>query len=263
MAAGRPPDRALPGGRRLLLLACEVLAREAQHAAARSPLAVDVELVTQGLHDVEKPGMAEELQRRVDAADPGLYRAVALGYALCNNGIAGLRARAVPLVVPRAHDCITLLLGSRERYAAVFSEEPGTYFLSPGWLERDHVNLAGPPGAPNIKDKLGLNRTRADLAAAYGEENAAFIAEQLRGGLRHYTRLMYIAPPFPVPQALEDAARARAAERGWRFERADGRPDILERLLSGDWPCEDFLVVPAGECLAAGDPGTDIVRVGL
>ena len=60
--------------KRLLLVACEVLAREAHFAAARSPRIVDVELVTQGLHDLEKPGMAEELQRRVDAADPELLR---------------------------------------------------------------------------------------------------------------------------------------------------------------------------------------------
>jgi len=38
-------------------------------------------------------------------------------------------------VVPRAHDCITLLLGSKERYAKLFGERPGTYWYSAGWLE--------------------------------------------------------------------------------------------------------------------------------
>jgi hypothetical protein len=221
-------EGAVPVQKRILVLACEVLAREISRAAAGSPRIVDVELVTQGLHDLEKPGMARELQRRVDAADPGLYDAVALGYALCNNGILGLAARAVPLVVPRAHDCITLLLGSRARYDAVFAAEPGTYFLSPGWLERDRTNLASTSGRENILDKMGVTRSYADLVAEYGEENAAFIREELAGGTRHYTRTLYIAPPFPVPEELETAARARNAERGWRFERTEGSLALLE-----------------------------------
>jgi len=250
----------LPEQKRLLVLTCEVLAREVQHAAARSPRIVDIELVTQGLHDLEKPGMSETLQKRVDAADPKLYDAIALAYALCNNGIVGLAARTVPLVVPRAHDCITLLLGSRARYDEVFGAAPGTYFLSPGWLERDHTNLAAPPGVTDIKQKLGLGRSREDLVAEYGEENADFILEQLSGGLKHYTRLLYIAPPFPVSPSSEDAARARAAEKGWSFERTDGSLALVEKLVSGDWPAAEFLVVPPGHRVAAGDPGGDIVR---
>ncbi|HOX06200.1 MAG TPA: DUF1638 domain-containing protein [Planctomycetota bacterium] len=246
--------------KRLLILTCEVLAREVHHAAARSPRIVDVELVTQGLHDVEKPGMADALQKKVDAADPELYDAVGLAYALCNNGIVGLAARSVPLVVPRAHDCITLLLGSRARYDEVFGQSPGTYFLSPGWLERDHTNLASPAGVPNIKDKLGWGKSREDLVAEYGEENADFIMEQLTGGLKHYTRMLYIAPPFAVGADAERAARAKAAERGWTFERTDGSLALIERLVSGDWPASEFLVVPPGHRVAAGDPGGDIMR---
>ena len=47
--------------KRLLVVACEVLARELSHAAASAPRAVDLVMLSQGLHEVEKPGMAREL----------------------------------------------------------------------------------------------------------------------------------------------------------------------------------------------------------
>ena len=67
---------------------------------------------------------------------PSGHDAVALAYGLCNNGLAGLEARRVPLVLLRAHDCITAFLGSRDRYARYFEDRPGTYFETTGWLER-------------------------------------------------------------------------------------------------------------------------------
>lgn len=44
---------------------------------------------------------------------------------------------AIPrLVIPRAHDCITLYLGSRQRYLEQFNARPGTYWYSLDYLER-------------------------------------------------------------------------------------------------------------------------------
>ena len=118
----------------LKVLACEVAAREIYLCAARSANTVSVELLTQGLHD-NSDTMRAELQQHIDAVDCSRFDAILLGYGLCNNGIVGLRAPAIELVVPRAHDCITLLLGSKERYAEEFEARPGTYYYSSGWLE--------------------------------------------------------------------------------------------------------------------------------
>ena len=247
--------------KRLLAVTCEVLAREAQYAAARAARPVDLVFLSQGLHEVEKPGMAGEIQKKIDAADEGLYEAVVLGYALCNNGVVGLAARALPVVIPRAHDCIALLLGSRARYDAEFGSEPGTYYYSPGWLERDGTNMAGPQ-LRTVSQTMGLDRSYDDLVAEYGRENADFIWQQLKGGLENYTRAAYIAPPFEVPDALEASARAKAAEHDWKYQHLDGDLSLLDRLFAGDWPPEDFLVLAPGAVLAAGDPGGDIVRAG-
>ena len=80
--------------------------------------------------------MAAKIQEAVDRTPEGVYDAILLGYGLCGNGLDGLTARHTRLVLPRAHDCIALLMGSRERYRAYFEANPGTYYRSTGWLER-------------------------------------------------------------------------------------------------------------------------------
>ena len=97
---------------RLKIIACEVLCREICLLAAGSPNQVDVEFLPKGLHDMRSVRMLERLQQTLDAVDGTRYDAVAFGYALCGNGLAGLAARSIPVVLPRAHDCITLFLGS-------------------------------------------------------------------------------------------------------------------------------------------------------
>jgi hypothetical protein len=39
------------------------------------------------------------------------------------------------MIIPKAHDCITLFLGSKERYRTYFDAHPGTYWYTPGWVE--------------------------------------------------------------------------------------------------------------------------------
>ena len=105
---------------RLKLIACEILYRELCAAVARSVNQVDVEFLPKGLHDIGQAGMSARLTEVLAAVDESQYDAVLFGYALCSNGLVGLTARRIPLVVPRAHDCITLFLGSKERYLDYF-----------------------------------------------------------------------------------------------------------------------------------------------
>jgi len=119
---------------RLKCIACEIVYRELCAAVALSPHVVDLEFLPKGLHDIGSVGMLREMQAAVDRVDASRYDAVLLGYALCNNGVVGLRDRERPLVLPRAHDCITLFLGSRRRYNDYFHANTGVYFLTSGWL---------------------------------------------------------------------------------------------------------------------------------
>jgi hypothetical protein len=229
---------------RLKLIACEVLYREMCAAVARAPHQVDIEFLPKGLHDLGGAAMRQRLQQIVDAAETAHYDALLLGYGLCGNGVAGLSSRGTPLVIPRAHDCIALLMGSRERYKEYVDNSPGVYFRSTGWLERgEGLDQAT---ARIVRDRTGTGYTLEDLIARYGEDNGRYLFEQFNGYQNAYRRLTYIETGLEPDGSFEQRAREEAARRNWEFERISGDLRLFEALVSGVWDDRDFLVVPPG-----------------
>ena len=120
---------------RLKIISCEVFCREFRYFAAQSEHLIDIVFQPFGLHDTPKK-LRGVTQAEVDATPENKYHYILIGYGLCSRGTAGVTARHTPLVIPRAHDCITMFLGSKERYAQRFREAPGSYYYSSGWIER-------------------------------------------------------------------------------------------------------------------------------
>ena len=233
---------------RLKLIACEILYRELCAAVARSVNQVDVEFMPKGLHDIGQARMSARLKEVLAEVEPDRYDAVLLGYALCSNGVVGLTAEKVPLVVPRAHDCIALFLGDKQRYLDYFHAHPGVYFKTSGWIERgaDLTQFS----VDSMQDQCGMNQTYDDLVAKYGEDNAKFLYEELCNMTRNYSGMTYIAMGIEPDDRFEQAARREASERGWAFEMLQGDMRLVQDLVDGRWDDERFLVVQPGHQIA-------------
>jgi hypothetical protein len=241
-------ERAGADGRQLRVraIACEIAYRELCFLAAQARNIVDLCFLPKGLHDIEAPAMRAAIQEAVDATAAGTYDLIALGYGLCSRGTVGLQARSVPLVMPRAHDCITFFLGSAERYQREFDQHPGTYYRTTGWSERNFAAVDG-----RVTERLGLNRTYEELVRQYGEDNARYIHELATGWQRYYERIAYIDLGLGGHLGHDGRAEEEAGKRGWRFVRLPGDLELLARLLDGPWDPAEFLLVPVGQTVVA------------
>lgn len=242
---------------RFRLIACEVLFRELCDAIARSPHQIDPQFLPKGLHDFGGATMCRELQKCVDEASEADCDAVLMGYALCGNGLHGLTARSVPLVVPRAHDCIGLLMGSRHAFEKYFADHPGAYYRSTGWLER------GQGLDQAIRIRTGVSVPLEEWIAKYGDENGRYLFEEMNRYRTAYTRLTYIQTGLEADGRFEEQARAEADSRGWQFEKVAGSLQLFRQLVNGDWNEDDFLVTPPRHRIAARYDGSILVAEAL
>ena len=223
---------------RLALLACSVFEREiALHAREAAHIA-ETRWFEMGLHDRSNV-LRATLQQNLEAVDARTdIEAVVLAYGLCGRGTAGLRPLRHKLVIPRAHDCITIFMGSKEAYAEHQGRCPGCYYYTPGWNRNRRV-----PGPER------LEVLRAEFAKKFSSDDVEFLIETERQQWALRDTATYLELGTDDAQAEADYARKCAEWLGWKFEHRRGDAALLRDLLWGNWDDLRFQIVEPGQQL--------------
>jgi hypothetical protein len=145
----------------------------------------------------------------------------------------GVASRAAALILPRVHDCIALLLGSRERYEAEVAACPGTYYITPGWA---------------LYGTTSLSSYKNEYLPKYGEETARYIAREL---LKNYSRVALINHGVGDIEAARAHAREMAEVFDLSYAEIPGSLDYVGRLVQGPWDNDDFVVVQPNTVISA------------
>ena len=202
------------------IISCEVLRNEVE----RVNPGYEVDFFEGALHDYPDR-MRVAIQERIEAT-PG-EREILLCCGRCSNGTVGLQAGPHRLVLPAVDDCISLLLGSRQRYLAEHGAQPGTYYYTRGWIDF-------------IRDPYTEYR---EIVPKYGEEKAARVARLI---MEHYTRLAVIDTPGVGGLAEKAGYLATVSEfYVLPIEYLTGSLRYLEKLMTGPHD-EEFLLVEPG-----------------
>jgi hypothetical protein len=195
------------------------------------PEDVPYEILDFGLH-LHPSDLRASLQRKIDQLSPGTD-VLLLGYGLCSMAVVGLKAAQATLVIPRTDDCIGIFLGSCAAYRAQIEREPGTYYLTKGWIE--------------VGDSPFEEHQR--LVQKYGEAKAERMTRLV---LKNYKRLGFINSGQQEIERYRQYARQAAERFGLQFEEIQGSSALVRKLIYGPWD-QEFVVVPPGETVRFED----------
>ncbi len=168
------------------------------------------------------------LQAAINAVGDEIH-AVILGYGLCSQAVIGIKAANCTLIVPRVDDCIAVFLGSRSAYKTQHSTEPGTYYLTKGWIEASN--------SPFTEYER--------LAQRYGQEKAEFITKVMLG---NYKRLALINTGQYRLDHYREYAKEVAKRFGLSYQEIEGSNAMLKKMILGPWD-DDFVIVQPGETI--------------
>lgn len=212
-----------------VIIACRVIEHELEALRRQKGCSdpIEIRYLDQNLHRSPER-MPPLIQAQIDAvADHAAM--IVLGYGLCSNGIVGVTARKQKVYIPRVHDCVALLLGSRQAYFKAFHERAGTYYLTPGWVAEE-------------KDPLGMMEN--EYAPKMGRETAEW---GIREELKHYTHIVLIDTGTGDMEKLRKRARDNARFLGKAYGEVRGSPAYFEKILFGPYDSGDFVCLEPGQ----------------
>jgi len=215
---------------RTTIIACRTVIEEMQ---GLMPSDIEPHTLESGLH-LHPDKLRDALQTMIDEVTADT-ETIILGYGLCSMGVIGLKATHSTLIIPRIDDCIAIFLGSRMVYKEVLNQEPGTYFLSKGWID----------AGITIIDELKKMEER------YGKKRAERLMNRM---LQHYRRLAFIDMGYQDQERYRQFSQRAAREFNLTYQEIKGTPELLRKICNGPWD-DEFVVAPPGHIICLEDFG--------
>lgn len=217
----------------IVVLACRVFQYWLEQLLPEG-MAQNITYFDYGLHAVPR-NLQQTIQQAIDGIEqPSL---IVLGYGLCGNGLDKIQAGKHYLLIPRTDDCIAIMLGSYQAYRREMDKEPGTYYLSKGWLEAGTNPLA----------------ESKKYAQKYDDATVDYLMDTQ---YQHYRRILLVARDQQELDEYRSQARevaAYCARWGMRYEEILGSDQYLKKLVDRaagqEQVDEDFLLIPPGGSL--------------
>ena len=204
------------------VICCRTLEEELRMAMKETKVDYPVIWLESGLHNTPDK-LHRRLEEEIGKLAPGR---VLMAMGFCGNSMAGLGAGESELILPRADDCISLLMGSVARRVAV-SQEYSAYFLTEGWM-RGERNLW-------VEYQHSVEK--------YGEEEAKEIAEMMYA---HYRTLALLDTGASSIDSLLESTKEIAETLDLSQQVVPATLSWIKQLLTGPWDSDRFIIVPPG-----------------
>lgn len=231
-----------------IAIVCDVMKSDLTEREDIDSSNTDYIFMEQQLHNTPNI-MRIRLQEEIDKVSSD-YDKIILSYGLCSNGVVGLKSKTHEIIIPRVDDCISLFLGSKERYIEEFKKDPATYYLCKGWIEyggdpyRAYLVWTGrdkhlPKGWFLNKEVYGKN---------YDEATAMMLFVEM---LKNYKRVVLINNDdlekihFDYAKEMVDFM-TEALGRETVLEEIKGSSRFLKKLINCEWDDKNFLRVQPG-----------------
>jgi hypothetical protein len=203
------------------VIACRVMEDEILNVTGKEH---DISFIQYDYHDYPerlRTKIQDEIDRAVD------YRYIILCFGLCGGATDGIRANSCPVIIPKTDDCISLFLGSKEKYDQLRKREGGTFFLTQGWIKY---------GNDALKDYQKWQ-------IRYGEQKASWLIKEI---YKAYTRVSLIKHSFTDTTSCSLYAEQLATFLGISMDTLLGDLDMFRRLFSNEWD-DDFIQLQPGQ----------------
>lgn len=212
------------------IICCENLKEELSSALKANHACCQIIWVSSDYH-MNPNRLRQKLQSEIDQLTS--IDRILLGYGCCGNAVIGLKATTAEIIIPKADDCIDILLstgGGKQK------RKMKTFFVSKGWL--------------NSAQQMVIEYNR--LAQRYGELETRSIWRTM---LAQYDYLMFIDTGIEDKKELNNLlqiAEGIASKMDLELIVERGSAQLLYELLNEPYT-NDFCVIPKGATISIED----------